>query len=123
MVAGERVARACGLGVSAKAPTDYVTVFGIIGAVALLLTFCATIILLIGNGGSQLFESQGSEDGDRDEGSPRHSRETSQAGDVGSLDDVKEMLPPSPVSASSSKIANGRGVGGADSNFDGGSSN
>lgn len=126
MVAGERVARACGLGVSAQAPTDYVTVFGIIGAVALLLTCCATIILLIGNGGAQLFEGQGSEDGEGDDnGSARLSRETSNAGDEAPIEDFKdykEIMPPSPLSISSGKHAPGAGgFGDPQSNFEGSS--
>lgn len=52
MVAGERVARACGTGVRSREPTDYLTVFGIIGAVALLLTCCAALVLLLGGGGT-----------------------------------------------------------------------
>lgn len=48
MVAGERVARACGAGVTKPVPTDFVTVFGVIGAVALFMTCCASLLLLIG---------------------------------------------------------------------------
>lgn len=43
MVAGERVARACGPGVLLQEPTDYVKVFGIISFVAFLL-FCFGVL-------------------------------------------------------------------------------
>ena len=45
MVAGERVARACGPGVQTEEATDYVKVFGIIGFVAFLL-FCFGVLIV-----------------------------------------------------------------------------
>jgi len=47
MVAGERVARACKVGWGNEQRTDYVQVFGIIGAVAVAFACCATAALLL----------------------------------------------------------------------------
>jgi hypothetical protein len=47
MVAGERVARACNVGLASQRHTDYLQVFGIIGAVAFLFT-CLAMALLLG---------------------------------------------------------------------------
>jgi hypothetical protein len=46
MVAGERVARACVTSALVREQTDYLSVFGIIGAVAFLL-FCGSTLVLI----------------------------------------------------------------------------
>jgi len=46
MVAGERVARACGPGVKTQEHTDYVKVFGIIGFIAFLL-FCIGVLAML----------------------------------------------------------------------------
>ena len=48
MVAGERVARACGPGVLVQEPTDYVKVFGIISFVAFLLFCCGVLAVACG---------------------------------------------------------------------------
>jgi len=48
MVAGERVARACGPGVQNQESTDYVKVFGIIGFIAFLLFCCGVVVVAVG---------------------------------------------------------------------------
>ena len=45
MVAGERVARACGPGVQTEEAIDYIKVFGIIGFVAFLLFCCGVLVV------------------------------------------------------------------------------
>jgi hypothetical protein len=46
MLGGERVFRACGSEAIRRTQTDFFKVFGIIGLVAVILTFCSLIILL-----------------------------------------------------------------------------